>query len=77
MSVQQTKLFNSYEKDGAKKAYPELYRLLEILEKAANGYNRVWDQKYEDAMVEFSMIDVLPMKRSDLPKIKTQLFAQL
>ena len=43
VSQGQAKLFNSYEKDGTKKAYPELYHLLEMLDRAATGYNRVWD----------------------------------
>jgi len=43
VSQSQAKLFNNYEKDGTKKAYPELYNLLEILDKAAAGYNRIWE----------------------------------
>ena len=77
VSIQQTKLFNNYEKDGTKKAYPELYHLLEMLDRAASGYNRIWEQRYEDAVVEFSMIDVLPMKKSDQPLMKSKLFTQL
>jgi len=48
-----------------------------MLDRVANGYNRIWDQRYEDAVVEFSMIDVLPMKKSDQPLMKSKLFTQL
>ena len=47
--------------------YPELYKILELLDKIASGYNKVWDQKYEEALNDFGMIDLLPMKSSDQP----------
>jgi hypothetical protein len=67
-------LFNNYEKDGTKKAYPALYHVLSILDIIALGYNRVWEQKYEEAITEFTMIDILPMKKSDQPLMKSKLF---
>jgi hypothetical protein len=48
-----------------------------MLDRVASGYNRIWEQRYEDAAVEFSMIDILPMKKSDQPLMKSKLFTQL
>jgi len=51
--------------------------MIEVLDKVATGYNRVWEQRYEDAIVEFSMIDVLPMKRGDQALGKSKQFLNL
>ena len=48
-----------------------------MLDKAATGYNHIWEQRYEEAVVGFSMIDVLPMNKSDQPLMKSKLFTQL
>jgi hypothetical protein len=77
VTQEHAKLFNNYEKEGTNKQYPSLYCLITILDNIALGYNKVWDQKYEEAITEFSMIDLLPMKKQDQPLVKTKLFSQL
>lgn len=56
-------MLNDYEKNGLKKRFSELFTLLQVLDTIAAAYNKVWDQKYEDAMTEFSLLDLLPMKK--------------
>ena len=60
---EQAPILNQYEKQGLSKKHPQLYDLLKILDTIASAYNKVWDQKYEEAMTLFSMLDLLPMKK--------------
>lgn len=56
-------MLNQYEKNGLKRVHPELYSLLQTLDTMAGAYNKVWLQRYEEAMADFSTVDLLPMKK--------------
>ena len=65
---------NQYEKQGIKAKYSELYHVLGIVDSVASAFNKVWNQKYEEAITDFSMIDILPLKKSDQANVKAKLF---
>ena len=75
ISKDQAAVLNTYEKQGYKKLYPDQYHLLTLLDTIANSFNKIWEQRYEDAMSDLTgNIDMLPMKASDLPNQKAKLF---
>lgn len=67
-------MLNQYEKNGLKRVHPELYSLLQTLDMMAGAYNKIWLQRYEEAMADFSTVDLLPMKKQDLPSQKAKLY---
>jgi hypothetical protein len=69
----QAELLNAYVKQGLKAKYQEWFTVIDLLDHMAKGFNHIWDQKYEEAILEFSMIDFLPFKKSDNPQVKSKL----
>ena len=60
---EKAQLLNHYEKQGYKKKYHEHYHILQILDAIASAFNKIWDQKYEEALIDLSTLDLLPMKK--------------
>lgn len=67
-------ILNQYEKAGLKKTYPQLYSIMQVLDTIGNAFNKVWDQRYEEAITEFSMLDLLPLKKDSNPTVKGKIF---
>lgn len=56
-------ILNTYTKEGLKITYASLYDVLGVLDLAAVAFNKVWDQRYEEAIISFSAIEALPLKK--------------
>jgi hypothetical protein len=54
---------NEYEKQGMKQRYPDLYMNLLTLDVIGKAVNKIWNQKYEEALAELATIDAIPLKK--------------
>ena len=60
-----------------KKKYQKLYITLDFLEIISLGYNKIWENKYEEAIKEFSQLSFLPLRKIDDPSKKVVEFKRL